>query len=73
MPLCRPDSTSPAEPGGEAALQGAAQRATLLDAELSSGDEDAEYEGSAASESAGAGAFSCLCPSFTLIQSPIPT
>ena len=51
----RPDSSSPAEPGGEAALQGAAQRATLLDAELSSGDEDDEYEGSVASELQGPG------------------
>ena len=57
VPLRRPDSTSPAEPGGEAPLQGAAQRATLLDAELSSGDEDDEYEGSsAASEPQGSGA-----------------
>jgi hypothetical protein len=31
-------------------LQGAAQRATLLDAQLSSGDEDDEYEASIASE-----------------------
>ena len=46
--LCRPDSA-----GGDAGgLQGAAKRATLLDAQLSSGDEDDEYEASIASEPA---------------------
>ena len=57
---CRQDSTSPAD--GGAALQGAAQRATLLDAHLSSGDDDDEYEGSVASEPApGAGSREAPC------------